>query len=86
MANRSRPRPPRRRVNKPKVGPHPFFADETIPADHKGRLVCRSCQAVGKPGDQRHPEAVAPPKAQPTDVVRAQAARDAAILGEAGRD
>ena len=86
MARRARPRPRYRRTSKPKVGPHPFFPDETIPADWKGRLVCQSCRAVGAPGDPRHPESMPPPPAQPVQKIREQAALDAAILGETGDD
>lgn len=86
MPRRARPKPPRRRPSKPSVPPHPFHPDETEATDWKGRQVCRTCKAVGEPGDQRHPEAVPPPPAPPPQVIRDQAALDAAILGETGDD
>lgn len=70
----------------PVIGPHPFFADPSIGADHRGRLTCQTCRAVGVPGDQRHPETLPPPPAMPEAAARAQAAFDAARLGETGDD
>lgn len=57
--------------------------DETIPADPwTGKQVCRTCQAIGEPGDARHPETAEVPPAPPPDVARQRAEWDAAILGE----
>lgn len=47
---------------KPRVRPHPFVADPTIPPDQSGRATCR-CQLVGEPGDAHHTLPVVPEQA-----------------------
>lgn len=37
-----------------RVPKHRFDADDTIPADYRGRQTCRSCRMVGAPGDAHH--------------------------------
>lgn len=34
-------------------GPHVFVADPDLPADQRGRRVCR-CGLLGEPGDAHH--------------------------------
>lgn len=38
---------------KSKLNPHPFQADPDLPADSRGRRVCR-CGLLGEPGDAHH--------------------------------
>jgi hypothetical protein len=59
MFPRATPRTGRRRTVRPgakqsRVQRHPFAPDDTIPADHRDRLTCRSCHMVGQPGDAHH--------------------------------
>lgn len=56
---RATPRSGRRRPVRPgasqsRVARHAFVADESIPADHRDRLTCRSCRMLGAPGDAHH--------------------------------
>lgn len=78
---------------KPVIRPHAFdpypaeydrynpHDDSYPPEPYTGRLTCRTCKAVGEPGDKRHPTNDAP-AGLPEQLRAAAAARDAAVLGE----
>ncbi len=70
--------------SRPVLGPHPFdpYDPADVPPDpYTSRLVCRTCQAVGEPGDKRHPVDAGLPGLDSTRAAAA-AARDATVLGE----
>lgn len=48
---------------KAKAAPHPFQADPDLPADARGRHVCR-CGLVGRPGDAHHDVQPVPEQAE----------------------
>lgn len=60
----------------------PFVPEPGAPADHRGRVACRRCHLLGKPGDARHPDGMLPPPALPPALAAAARAHDNAVLGE----